>query len=610
MKRMKVEKWRGGAALLLAALLSLPVSAGNPTTAYAMAVRRTVNLNIEGFLKRPELPADIASSWEGDKVVFGEYEGSPILFRVLDPRTTDFGGTTMLLDCDSILYDRAFNEYTIASPCNVWRDSRLRDELNGSFLDSFTDGEKAAIHESRNPSSHESWEETWESLNYGKLSSGGDKIFVLDASEVEHEAYGYSHTDYPAVNREKIGGANSFYWLRSPEKDFTYMAGGVHSDGEFDVYTVDFTQTGVSPALNLHLSSVLFSTERGADKSAFSDTAEAVASHGEWVLTLKNGETGFAATRTDPAEIITAAAGGDVALSLSGAFAGANQISGMLLDGNQTVLRYGKIAETADSAATVTIPAGLTDGAKYTLWVFPEEAHADKTSYAGAPVELHFTVGMHTVHFDLNGHGGAAIPDAAVADGAVVPKPTDPAESGWTFGGWYREADCVNAFNFFTPITGDITLYARWTKTENGGGSGGSSGGSSSAVGRSASKSAGGQNGSWKQDVRGWWYQYQNGSYPKNAWKQLSYSGGMAWYAFDEAGYMRTGWFFSGGHWYYLSGANDATLGKLVTGWAEINGRWYYLEPVGNAAYPQGAMYANEKTPDGYTVDASGAWVK
>ncbi|MGP1349028.1 MAG: hypothetical protein ACTTK0_05225 [Stomatobaculum sp.] len=48
----------------------------------------------------------------------------------------------------------------------------------------------------------------------------------------------------------------------------------------------------------------------------------------------------------------------------------------MLLDGNQTALRYGKIAETADSAETVAIPAGL---------IFPEEAHADKTSYAGAP---------------------------------------------------------------------------------------------------------------------------------------------------------------------------------------------------------------------------------
>lgn len=56
----------------------------------------------------------------------------------------------------------------------------------------------------------------------------------------------------------------------------------------------------------------------------------------------------------------------------------------MLLDGNQTMLRCGKIAETADSAATVAIPAGLTGG-NYTLRVFPEEAHADKTSYAGAP---------------------------------------------------------------------------------------------------------------------------------------------------------------------------------------------------------------------------------
>ena len=112
------------------------------------------------------------------------------------------------------------------------------------------------------------------------------------------------------------------------------------------------------------------------------------------------------------------------------------------------------------------------------------------------------------------------------------------------------------------------------------------------------------------QDSKGWWYRYDSGSYPKNEWKLLPYSGGTAWYAFDEVGYMRTGWFLSGEHWYYLSAANDATLGKLMTGWIEVGGKWYYLEPVGNAAHPQGAMYANEMTPDGYKVDASGAWVK
>ena len=42
-----------------------------------------------------------------------------------------------------------------------------------------------------------------------------------------------------------------------------------------------------------------------------------------------------------------------------------------------------------------------------------------------------------------------------------------PSETDWAFGGWYTEAACTNAFDFATPITGDITLFAKWT--ENGG---------------------------------------------------------------------------------------------------------------------------------------------
>ena len=51
-----------------------------------------------------------------------------------------------------------------------------------------------------------------------------------------------------------------------------------------------------------------------------------------------------------------------------------------------------------------------------------------------------------------------------VNEGDKATKPADPTASGWTFGGWYKEAACNNAFNFSTPITGNITLYAKWTK--------------------------------------------------------------------------------------------------------------------------------------------------
>ncbi|MCR4892426.1 MAG: InlB B-repeat-containing protein, partial [Lachnospiraceae bacterium] len=42
-------------------------------------------------------------------------------------------------------------------------------------------------------------------------------------------------------------------------------------------------------------------------------------------------------------------------------------------------------------------------------------------------------------------------------------KPTDPEEEGYTFGGWFTDAECTNAYDFDTKVTDHMTLYAKWT---------------------------------------------------------------------------------------------------------------------------------------------------
>lgn len=59
--------------------------------------------------------------------------------------------------------------------------------------------------------------------------------------------------------------------------------------------------------------------------------------------------------------------------------------------------------------------------------------------------------------------------------------------------------------------------------------------------------------GQWQQNTTGWWYQNDDGGYPSNSWQ-----------------------------------------------W--IDGKCYYFDA-------NGYMLANTTTPDGYTVDASGAWI-
>ena len=139
--------------------------------------------------------------------------------------------------------------------------------------------------------------------------------------------------------------------------------------------------------------------------------------------------------------------------------------------------------------------------------------------------------------------------------------------------------------------------------SSGGGGASGSAKVSSGTAGQVLGVERPSFDGKWMQDAKGWWIQYGDGSYPRNEWKLLPWNNTTAWYFFDEAGYMKTGWLqdTSDGNWYYL----DSVSGEMKTGWQEVSGKRYYLNT--EKSRPFGAMYRNEKTPDGMQVDESGA---
>ena len=99
---------------------------------------------------------------------------------------------------------------------------------------------------------------------------------------------------------------------------------------------------------------------------------------------------------------------------------------------------------------------------------------------------------------------------------------------------------------------------------------------------------------------------------------------------------MQTGWLNLGGTWYYLNAdgsmAKDTWIGTyyvdgsgvwVVEGWQQNSYGWWYQRA--NGTYPaseweqingiwyyfdaNGYMLADTTTPDGYYVDANGAWV-
>ena len=53
--------------------------------------------------------------------------------------------------------------------------------------------------------------------------------------------------------------------------------------------------------------------------------------------------------------------------------------------------------------------------------------------------------------------------------------------------------------------------------------------------------------GQWKQSGNKWWYQYEDGTYPKNEFIAID----NKLYRFDQYGYMQTGWFKVNNEDYY-----------------------------------------------------------
>lgn len=70
------------------------------------------------------------------------------------------------------------------------------------------------------------------------------------------------------------------------------------------------------------------------------------------------------------------------------------------------------------------------------------------------------TTTYYTVSFESN--GGSTPAKQTVIAGSKAARPSDPAKPGFVFGGWFTDKEPDKEFDFATPITFDLTLYACW----------------------------------------------------------------------------------------------------------------------------------------------------
>lgn len=125
------------------------------------------------------------------------------------------------------------------------------------------------------------------------------------------------------------------------------------------------------------------------------------------------------------------------------------------------VIEGDKLVKPSDPTKTDCSFLGwYTDAALTDAWPFETGVvNANMTLYArwSNPEEK-----IYTISFDTD--GGSEIEAVSVVEKEKLMQPTDPTKTGFEFDGWYTDSDRLTAYDFESPVTADITLYAKWTQ--------------------------------------------------------------------------------------------------------------------------------------------------
>lgn len=103
-----------------------------------------------------------------------------------------------------------------------------------------------------------------------------------------------------------------------------------------------------------------------------------------------------------------------------------------------------------------------TDSSLSNIFNFNTVIAENITLYAKWEVVTSPVVGQYKVAFNTN--GGNSISSQIVEEGSRATKPSNPTRTVYSFVNWYTDSSLTNIFSFNTPITKDITLYAKWDR--------------------------------------------------------------------------------------------------------------------------------------------------
>lgn len=125
--------------------------------------------------------------------------------------------------------------------------------------------------------------------------------------------------------------------------------------------------------------------------------------------------------------------------------------------------------QTGKTDETVPIdPADFLTEAEKDTYVIPQTVSYTVSAEDGGTVSISYARKRYKLTYNLNTADAAWVSDPGVKSyrlGAALKLLTQSyvTRAGYTFDGWYTDADCTTAFTATTMPDHDVTLYAKWT---------------------------------------------------------------------------------------------------------------------------------------------------
>lgn len=110
-----------------------------------------------------------------------------------------------------------------------------------------------------------------------------------------------------------------------------------------------------------------------------------------------------------------------------------------------------EVVSMTDKRVTIIKPNTKTTGNKTV-----------KVTFGGKSATFKVQVTKANYAITFNSNGGSEVASVEIEKGKTLTKPANPTKAGYTFDGWYTDAELTLAFDFNTEIESAMTLYAKW----------------------------------------------------------------------------------------------------------------------------------------------------